>query len=75
MPSNNDFLSDLAALQLKNGLTNNQLLQLIVAGATSGSPVTKQAAIAPLAEDATEADLWAKINEIITVIKAAGVTE
>ncbi len=74
MPSNNDFISDIAKVPRASQKTNNQLLETISTNTTNGS-VVRQGAISDLDEFATEADIVQKVNEITTALRASGVIE
>lgn len=76
MPSNNDFLSDLADETRGHGKTNNQLLEQVALKSISETPIVRQNPITKLDHDAvSEWDIISKINEIVDVLKDANVTE
>ena len=75
MPSNNDFMSDLAQEIRGYHQTNNQLLEKLVSNQADATPLIKQPSVEKLDQDnATELDIVNKINELIDVIKASNVT-
>lgn len=73
--SNNDLLSDLVNEVRGSMKTNNQLLRLLVLNQQNSTQIAKQPAIAILSEEATEGDIWAKVNEIIGALSDSGLTE
>lgn len=76
MPSNNDFISDLAEEIRWYQKTNNQLLQMLVQNQASTTPLNRQSEITPLVQDeVSEWDIVNKINEIIIKLKQSNVTE
>lgn len=75
MITNNDLLNDIANMQQKSGLTNNQLLKLIALNLINDSQIIQQPAIQKLDENASESDIWQKVNEIIDTLEASKLTQ